>query len=286
MNSEHIAAQLLLRAWPFPRGVGRLTDKLFRNISFSNDRETIRTTDGFDITVNPNNLIGRHLYLTGEFDRTTAEILCDFSEPGDRLLDIGSNIGYMSACFLQNVPGSSVIAVEPQPVVIDFLRTNMSRFDGRARVFAVALSDVGGELPFIIDRENPGGSRLAPEGYSGTVSVPVLASSQFFYDNGIDKIDLVKIDVEGHEAKVLSSCKGRLAQLQPRAVLFEDHDGRSISGGPIAGIFAEIGYDIFGIKKYLTKLELINGYFGTNDYIAISRQRDIPAVARKRYKLS
>ena len=78
MNRQHIVAQMLLRAWPFPRGAGRLTDKFFSALKFRNELTTVRTTDDFYITVMPNELIGRHLYLTGEFDRTTVELLNNF----------------------------------------------------------------------------------------------------------------------------------------------------------------------------------------------------------------
>jgi len=119
MNREHIIAQLLLRSWPFPRGAGRITDRLFSKLAFTEEIATVTTTDGFNITVMPNEHIGRHIYLTGEFDRSTVETLCNFAKPNDTLLDVGANIGYVSACFLRNVTGSNVIAVEPQPVVGD-----------------------------------------------------------------------------------------------------------------------------------------------------------------------
>jgi hypothetical protein len=117
MNSEHQITQALLRAWPFPRGAGRILDRYFSKLSFGRTKAIVRTTDGFEITVAPNELIGRHIYLTGEFDRSVVEVLCNFSEPGDTLLDIGANIGYVSACFLNNVRNSDVLAVEPQPDV-------------------------------------------------------------------------------------------------------------------------------------------------------------------------
>src|SRR5258707_1075568 len=127
MNKEHQLAQTILRAWPFPQGAGRLLDRYFSKLEFSRHTEIVRTTDNFELTVTPNDLIGRHIYLTGEFDRSIVEILCNFSEPGDVLLDIGANIGYVSTCFLNNVPNSSVVAVEPQPEVLELLAINLNR---------------------------------------------------------------------------------------------------------------------------------------------------------------
>jgi hypothetical protein len=118
MNRQHVGVQIALRAWPFPRGAGRIIDRFLSNLKFANTLEDVATTDGFKMLVMPNDLIGRHIYLTGEFDRSIVEILCKFARPGDTLLDVGANIGYVSACFLANVPGSRVVAVEPQPAIV------------------------------------------------------------------------------------------------------------------------------------------------------------------------
>src|ERR1019366_9617231 len=99
MNRQHILAQILLRSWPFPRGAGRIIDHYFSRLAFDDEIASVLTTDGFTINVIPNDLIGRHIYLTGEFDRSTVEVLLKFSNPEDVLLDIGANIGYVSACF-------------------------------------------------------------------------------------------------------------------------------------------------------------------------------------------
>lgn len=85
-------------------------------------------------------LIGRHIYLTGEFDRTTLEVLLKFSRPEDVLLDIGANIGYVSAYFLHRVSRSKAVAIEPQPKIVDLLRSNLAPFgDERYKIFPVAF---------------------------------------------------------------------------------------------------------------------------------------------------
>src|SRR5215208_4460547 len=137
MNRQHIIPQILLRAWPFPRGTGRIIDRFFNDLMFTDEISTVDTTDGFPLSVMPNELIGRHLYLTGEFDRTTVEVLLKHAKPGDMLLDVGANIGYVSACFLAKVPESRVIAVEPQPGIVDLLKSNLAQFGDRASVAPV-----------------------------------------------------------------------------------------------------------------------------------------------------
>ena len=150
VNSEHILAQLILRSWPLKRGVGRLTDRLFGNLKFKNEVVRIRTTDGFYMHVMPNDLIGRFLYLVGEFDRDIFEILLQGGAA--RAIcssDIGANIGYVSACVLCNVPGSKAVAVEPQPAISDLLEKispNSRSLSNRSRCPIVRRRSTVGSL--------------------------------------------------------------------------------------------------------------------------------------------
>lgn len=287
MNKEHIVAQILLRSWPFPRGAGRLLDTFFSKTQFPEEISEVKTTDGFQISVMPNDLIGRHIYLTGEFDRSTVEILCNFSEAGDTLLDIGANIGYVSACFLQNVLGSTVIAVEPQPLIVDLLKTNLTQFGSRQRIFSFALSDRDGEAWFKIDKINRGASGLVSEQSANSIKVEIKSADAFFSLNSIDKIDVVKIDVEGHEEEILNVCKDRLVQLQPRAIMFEEHSNKCAPENAIGSIIKSMNYSLFGIHKKLHRLVLQPiekpSDCTCNDYVAVSKTRQIPKAAFTAY---
>jgi FkbM family methyltransferase len=275
LNKEHRLAQALLRSWPFPRGAGRILDRYFSYIRFESKTATVRTTDGFEILVEPNDLIGRHLYLTGEFDRSIVDVLCKFSEPGDALLDIGANIGYVSSCFLNNVPRSSVIAVEPQADVLEILRANLSKF-GRFQIYPYALGDKDGEVFFQLNPDNKGSGHLSA---TGTTKIEMRSASRLFSDLSIDRVDVVKIDAEGCEEMILNACAPDLGRLHPRMILFE-HLGQST----IPQLLSEIDYQVFGIKKLLHKLALrhVSGEedCGYHDYVAVSRNRPVPYAAR------
>lgn len=172
INRQKILPQMLLRSWPFPRGAGRIIDHFFSRLTFENEVETVRTTDGFAIKVFPNDLIGRHIYLTGEFDRSTVEVLVKLSKPDDVLLDIGANIGYVSGCFLQNVPRSKVIAVEPQPLIVDLLESNLKQFgDKRYKIFPVGISDANSSGWLEICDFNRGASKVVKDKNKHTVEI-------------------------------------------------------------------------------------------------------------------
>ncbi len=287
MNAEHKLAQIALRSWPFPRGAGRLIDKFFSATRFSDKTVKVRTTDGFDITVMPNDLIGRHIYLTGEFDRTVVEVLCNFALPGDVLLDVGANIGYVSSCFLQNVPNSRAIAIEPQPVVGGILMQNLLQFGKRQTVFNVALSDNDGEAHFQVGQTNTGTSAIVDTQTHRSIKVPTRSPDSLLAELG-EAVNLIKIDVEGHEEIVLSSCRSWLSQTKPRAIVFEEHGVKCAPGGSIATILGDLGYAIYGIKKTLTAIKLnpVLSELDCNcvDFIAI-RPGAVTSIARRAYGL-
>jgi FkbM family methyltransferase len=202
------------------------------------------------------------------------EALLKLSKPGDVLLDIGANIGYVSACFLQKVPQSKAIAVEPQPQIIDLLQSNLKPFGHeRYKVFPVALSDLDSSGWMEICDLNRGASKVVHERNSHTVEIQLWSAKHLFASLEDEKIDLVKIDVEGHEETVLKACQPALNRLRPRAIFFEDHTRSSAPDGSIGRIFRSIGYQVLGVKKRLTRLEFISISTARdcvyNDYLAV-----------------
>jgi FkbM family methyltransferase len=282
MNNEHQIAQVMLRSWPFPRGAGRLIDRYFSNLSFKRSTAIVRTTDDFDITVMPNDLIGRHIYLTGEFDRSIVEVLCNFAEPGDALLDIGANIGYVSTCFLKNIPHSSVIAVEPQPEVIKLLTTNLNRF-GRSRIYPFAVTDRDGEGWLQANPSNTGAGRIVPGCDTRNTKINTKSAHSMFTELNIERLDLVKIDAEGFESTIVRSCLDHFKRHQPRAIVFED---QSRARGEIGSMLQQIGYRVFGIQKTLRRLSLVENSNSTHDYVAISSYRSLPIRASATYGIA
>lgn len=273
MNSQHILPQILLRSWPFPRGTGWIVKRFFEDLKFTDKVTAVKTTDGFSMTVLPNEHIGRYLYLTGEFDRSTFEVLQRHARPGDTLLDIGANIGYMSACFLTRIPKSKVIAVEPQPEVVDLLRTNLKPFGERAQVAPVALSDSNREGFLQIDLVNRGASKLVSEDGGQTAKVEIWSPERLFEKFPQEKIDIVKIDVEGHEETVFRALYGSIERFRPRLIMFEDHTDKAAPTSSIGSQLRAMGYRIYGVRKKLTTLEFppieSSDDCRHNDYIAL-----------------
>ena len=172
------------------------------------------------------------------------------------------------------MPQSKAIAVEPQPQIVDLLQSNLKPFgDERYKVFPVAVSDLDSSGWMEICDLNRGASKVVDERNNHTVEIQLWSAKRLFASFQGEKIDLVKVDVEGYEETVLKACQAELNQLRPRAIFFEDQTQSSAPDGSIGRIFRSIGYRVLGVKKHLTSLEFIS--ISTtrdcvyNDYLAV-----------------
>jgi FkbM family methyltransferase len=262
-----MVASFAARHWPFANGSGRIIDQFCARKFLGHGEVTARTADGVDLQVFADDLIGRHIIISGRFDQSIVDVLLSHARPGDTLLDVGANIGYVSAVFLKRVASSRVICFEPQPGIVDLLRKNMEQFAGRARIFAAGLADRNGSLRFTVDEANRGGSRFDP---NGSIEAPVLEARGAFQQ--IETVDLMKIDVEGFENVIFANAEPELARLRPRAILLEDQTGSVAPNGEIGVILARLGYRVHGIDKRLfaTRLSEIESRDDCrfNDYLA------------------
>lgn len=121
-----------------------------------------------------------------------------------KVVDIGANIGLHS--ILLNRCGFEVTSYEPDPNHIKILDKNIKLNDCKnISVIGAAVSDRSGKAEFIRLLDNTTGSHLAgakknPYGPMQTFSVNLMGSEKV-----VEDADLLKIDAEGQENKILSS---------------------------------------------------------------------------------
>jgi FkbM family methyltransferase len=148
-------------------------------------------------------------------------------------VDIGANVGLYSL-FVAARAGdrARILAIEPQPGIVDRLRFNLAA-NPRADVTLapIALSDRDGVAELVLDGNDSGGTHLdkhtARRGADGrVVTVPSKTLMAVLADTGIAAIDALKIDVEGAEDLVLVPFLRDAPQdLLPKLLLIEDTRG-------------------------------------------------------------
>lgn len=143
------------------------------------------------------------------------------------IFDVGANIGLYSKMLSERFPNSSIYCFEPNPNCIKSLNSNTP---SSCKVFNFGLGDETGEL-ILYDKANSHGSshaslyKEALDDFHGcdSVKVPVkiIKLDDFAMENGIDKIDFLKIDTEGHELEVLKGAKNLIEDRRVQCIQFE-----------------------------------------------------------------
>jgi FkbM family methyltransferase len=167
--------------------------------------------------------IQRQIYL-GVFEPQETRIVRTNLRPGMTFVDIGANVGYYTA-VAANIVGKSgrVFAFEPSPYAFGKLRSMVAR-SGFSHVTTTqcGLSDAPGIVNLYLGRDshNHTPTMIAHENSDATaVTVETLDNMSDVL--GINGIDLLKIDVEGYEARVLAGASELLAARRIRAILCE-----------------------------------------------------------------
>jgi FkbM family methyltransferase len=144
---------------------------------------------------------------------------------GGVFVDVGANVGtYALALARRTGATGKVIAIEPHPVTHARLKFNCAA-SGYAQVILVAAAagPSDGELMIETDGDNLGASHVVSGAPSGNaIKVPSLRLQRILDEAGADRIDALKIDVEGFEDRVLTGFFGQAPpSLWPRAVVIE-----------------------------------------------------------------
>jgi FkbM family methyltransferase len=177
---------------------------------------------------------------------------------GGRVVDVGANIGLFSLSVCQGAPDVTVVAVEPIPSTADILRANVRRHAMPVTVVECALGSADGtlELGHYPGMTMMSGAAADPvrdlavvRGFltlGGTVPLPPAAAmklgrqfamekvtvrvrrlSEVLREQGVTRVDLLKVDVERAELDVLRGVDaGDWPAVAQAVVEVHDEDGR------------------------------------------------------------
>lgn len=127
------------------------------------------------------------------------------------IFDVGAHIGMTALEFSDEFPEAQVHAFEPHPGNFQRMKANLI---GKPDVvlYQIGFGDKPGTLPFHFDAEHPSMARIASHGETVTDTVAIDTVDRFCEQKGIDQIDFMKIDVEGHEIPVLNGAEQMLSK--------------------------------------------------------------------------
>ncbi|MFN2397502.1 MAG: FkbM family methyltransferase [Gemmatimonadaceae bacterium] len=197
---------------------------------------TVATGNGLFTFDSADAIIGKRLYVDGGYElpligRTMELLLREGHLPSrgsGRMIDIGANIGMICVALLRQGYFNRAIAFEPGPANFRLLETNVAQNGLAHRILTVpcALSAADGEMQLELSAYNSGDHRIRHTSTAGaygedkrvTLTVPVHTLDSFFAHNcqlTADDVELVWMDIQGHEGQFLRGARNFLARGVP-----------------------------------------------------------------------
>jgi FkbM family methyltransferase len=211
-----------------------------------------------------------HFYrygLYGNWEKKSLEIWAYLSKQSFNILDIGANTGIYSLIAGANNKKTRIIALEPVEINFNVLNQNieMNKFPIFAEKIAMSNSEGSAKMYMIKDRLNYMTSvndnryELHPEiaNNEEIIEIPIeIRSYRFIKEKyNLTDIDLIKIDVEGHELAVIKSLYSQIKLSRP-AILIEIIGEKNAQ--EISSLLANLEYYFFSIDEKLSSTNQVN----------------------------
>jgi FkbM family methyltransferase len=196
--------------------------------------------------------LGRVLFWGGieSYEFETIKVFYDLAKKSNLVLDIGAYTGIFSLVACVANPYSRVISFEPVPHVTERLKANikLNGWEDRCQIREEAVSNVAGVGKFHVSRDYPDISSLNIEGFRGSegylIDVPMIPLDALCPTG--QRVDLVKIDVEGFEDQVLQGMNRVIGESAPVIIIECLPDGPYLA---IERILGRVGYRFFHLLE-------------------------------------
>jgi FkbM family methyltransferase len=226
-----------------------LLNRLRQSLGVSIDGETEVVRGGLRWSLNPADFEHAGLFWLGAKDTWDLYHLRPLLGPGSVFFDVGANFGYYSLTLAAALNRQCrVHAFEPNPKTYDRLLRHIewNQMGNVISAYKMAVSDAEGTANLIERSDNSGASRLGSD--AGGVPVAVTTLDAFCSANAVERLDAVKIDVEGYEARVLAGGRATLSRFKPAIVIEFWTTGLARAGSSVdevAGVLEDLGYKLF-----------------------------------------
>lgn len=272
--------------------IGGLEPKDFLRVMTGSDQVIKRIEDHqFSIVLNIHDrAIGLPILLKSSYEENVVQVFLQHLKPDTHFLDIGANIGYYSLLAASHCPQGKVFSFEPDETNFRYLKTSIAYngFDAIIQAYPLAVSDQdesiiiydagssinSGAIVTAKDKES-----LSP--YVGTANPAFKTIAAVTLDSFLEstRIDVVKLDIEGHEPFALQGMKQLLQQNQP--IIFTEfapvslnHIGKT-SPETFLQFFVDLGYQISAIDGEGNLIACQQNISAIIDYFQNQRQNHI-----------
>jgi FkbM family methyltransferase len=199
------------------------------------------------------------LYFDCDYD-SSFEVL-KFAKKGDTVIDVGGNIGQTAMMFSKTVgKDGKIISFEPYYKTFECFKENLSLNKDleNIKIENLGLGEKKETLGMLEEcTTNSGGNRITTSNSDQNIhliQVEIMSLDEYYEEHKlfISKIDLIKIDVEGFEMKVLNGAKKILNAFHPKLFIEIDDTNLKKQGDTAQSMLDFLllqGYDIFDVSN-------------------------------------
>lgn len=225
-------------------------------------------------------------------------LLAQVVQPGMTCIDVGAAGGAHLLVMAKRVgPSGHVLGIEPRPRSLRAVG-RLARLAGvadRTRLLPIALAEAEGELPLRIPlvptRAHLPGTTIDLAGTAAFSRMPhrelavrTRRLDDVVVEEGLTRVDVVKIDVEGAELAALAGAHRTLERHRPLVLVEADdlHQARyEATAQDVLDAVTEHGYDVFRYRR--GGLDPLDGRVvdEEDDYILVPSERQPPLAARR-----
>lgn len=213
----------------------------------------VKTHFGFKIELNPSiDLnIENVIYQRGVYEQATTEFIQEYLKKGSTFVDAGANIGYLSLVAASVVcEKGNVYAFEPVKSTFDLLQRNaeLNQFT-QIKCKQFGLGSQSEEVVIYSENQNRGGASIVNRRSEQKETIQICPLDAILSE---EKVDLLKIDVEGYEFEVLKGAEQIIRKDHP-AIIIEYSQQRNNAGANnemidwLSGVYE--GYKFFRFEK-------------------------------------
>lgn len=175
----------------------------------------IETLHGFKLIIDPvkDQGVENVVYYTGTYERGTMDLLSCLLKPGDCFVDVGANIGLMTVHAARIVGmGGHVYAFEPNIETHRLLQQNIKLNDLRCVELSTKALGAASSAGVLYDRweSSRGSASMVSDGKEST-GLPVVISTLDIEIQAGQRVDLLKMDIEGYELEALKGAQRLLS---------------------------------------------------------------------------
>lgn len=217
--------------------------------------------------------------LFGRWEKDSLKIWYTLAMKSDVIFDVGANTGIYSLLAKSVNPSARIFAFDPVERVHEKLVKNIAINDYDIVAERLALSNYDGQAVIYDDDSEHTYSVAVNKDVSvsdrllSEVSINVIRFDTYMRMNGLEGVDLIKIDVETHELEVLSGMGDYLEKFKPNILIEVLND--SIAKG-IEERLNGLDYDYYEISE-TGSVQLVDGINSGNgrNYLLHNKKTEI-----------